>query len=77
MLETSDLPDHLVTTVGGNCLFEQELPLVRIFLLRTSTYFATIFDLKNAECENAETDKNEVETRVKLSIPDQHESSKS
>lgn len=28
VLETSDLPDHLVTTVGGNVLFEQTLPMV-------------------------------------------------
>ena len=30
ILETSDLPDHLVTTVGGNVLFEQELPMVNM-----------------------------------------------
>ena len=28
VLETTDLPDHLVTKVGGNVLFEHECPLV-------------------------------------------------
>ena len=28
MLETTDLPDELITKVGGNILFEHESPLV-------------------------------------------------